>query len=93
MAKRKLNEDLVRFISEEKNEPKWMLELRLKALETFEKMPMPSWGPDLSELHLADLNYYFKPKKIKQKIMDDVKQFAEGMEQFDDMTVVVAKIL
>jgi len=67
-----LNEDLVRLISEEKGEPNWMLELRLKALETFEKMPMPSWGPDLSELKLDDLNYYLRPKKIKQKTWEDV---------------------
>jgi hypothetical protein len=37
-----LNETTVRTISQEQNEPQWMLELRLKSLEQFKKMPMPT---------------------------------------------------
>ena len=36
-----LSEDVVRQISAAKNEPSWMLNYRLKALQTFYKMPMP----------------------------------------------------
>ena len=43
-----LNEDIVRQISLMKNEPEWMLELRLKAYQKFVEMPLPSFGPDLS---------------------------------------------
>ena len=43
-----LNEEIVREISEEKNEPKWMLDYRLKALEIFNNSKNPVWGPDLS---------------------------------------------
>ena len=46
-----LNEEVVRAISKHKNEPKWMLEYRLKSIETFLKRPMPNWGADLSDLN------------------------------------------
>ena len=45
-----LTRDIVMQISKEKNEPGWMLELRLKALEVFEKSKNPNWGPDLLSL-------------------------------------------
>ena len=41
-----INESVVRFISDVKDEPQWMRERRLKALELFERKPMPTWGPD-----------------------------------------------
>ena len=47
-AKRGLNEDVVRDISSKKNEPQWMLDLRLKGLKLFHRKPMPTWGSDLS---------------------------------------------
>ena len=50
-----LNEEIVREISKQKNEPEWMLEIRLKALETYNKLEMPTWGPDLSELKMDKL--------------------------------------
>jgi hypothetical protein len=43
-----LNEQVVREISKIKGEPEWMLEYRLKSLKTFEKFPLPNYGPDLS---------------------------------------------
>ena len=45
-----LSRDVVIQISETKNEPGWMTDFRLNALEIFERMPMPTWGADLSEL-------------------------------------------
>ena len=47
-ARRGLNEDVVRDISAKKNEPEWMLDLRLKGLRLFGRKPMPAWGADLS---------------------------------------------
>lgn len=55
-----LNRAVVTRISEEKNEPAWMTELRLKALEIFEQKPMPTWGADLSHLDPYDIHYYVK---------------------------------
>ena len=46
-AKRGLSEDVVRNISALKNEPEWMLAIRLKGLRLFGKKPMPTWGSDL----------------------------------------------
>ena len=57
-----LNEQIVRSISEQKNEPGWMLEIRLKALDTYNKLELPTWGPDLSELKMDEIATYVKPK-------------------------------
>lgn len=67
-----LNKDIVIQISEQKNEPGWMTDFRLKALEIFESKPMPSWGADLSDLIQNDIHYYVKPIVSKQKDWDDV---------------------
>jgi len=47
-SQRGLSEAVVRDISAKKNEPQWMLDMRLKGLELFDKKPMPNWGSDLS---------------------------------------------
>jgi len=67
-----LNPTIVRQISEMKGEPDWMLNFRLKALEQFERMPMPLWGPDLSGLDLDDLYYYVKPTDAQENNWDEV---------------------
>lgn len=56
-----VNAEIVKQISEQKNEPGWMTDFRLRALEIFERMPLPDWGADLSELDTADIYYYLKP--------------------------------
>ncbi len=55
------DEDLVRHISKTKNEPEWMLEKRLKALELYNQTPLPNWGPSLSKLDLANMEYFVDP--------------------------------
>lgn len=67
-----LNKDIVIQISEQKNEPGWMTDFRLKSLEIFESKPMPSWGADLSDLMQNDIHYYVKPIVAKQKDWNDV---------------------
>ena len=54
-SKKGLSEQVVRQISLDKNEPEWMLQKRLKAFEIFNKKPVPTWGPDLSELNLDEI--------------------------------------
>ncbi len=61
-----LSDELVHFISLQKNEPHWMVQQRLKALSFYQKMAMPLWGADLSELHNVDISYYVQPV-IKQQ--------------------------
>jgi len=65
------DEALVRHISKTKNEPEWMLELRLQALKLWQETPMPNWGPDLSGLDLDGMTYYVDPS-VKET--DDWKE-------------------
>lgn len=67
-----LNEETVRTISKIKNEPEWMLQLRLDAYHSFEKQQNPNWGPDLSEINFDDYTYYIKPSDKQEKSWDEV---------------------
>jgi Fe-S cluster assembly protein SufB len=60
-ARKGLDREVVEQISWIKNEPEWMREFRLKALEYFLRRPMPTWGADLSELNFDEIVYYIKP--------------------------------
>ncbi len=73
-AKKGLNRSLVIAISEQKNEPGWMTDFRLRALEKFERMPLPSWGADLSQLDPDDIHYYVRPLEKQQNSWDDIPQ-------------------
>lgn len=66
-AKKGLYKGLIEHISKDKNEPKWMLELRLRALEIFNKKQMPSFGPDLSGIDFGKIIYYARPGEVKNK--------------------------
>ncbi|MDQ1670517.1 MAG: Fe-S cluster assembly protein SufB, partial [Actinomycetota bacterium] len=59
-ARRGLNEDVVRDISMKKNEPEWMLTMRLKGLRLFGKKPMPTWGSDLSGIDFDNIKYFVR---------------------------------
>ncbi len=61
-TERGLTREIVEQISNEKNDPQWMREFRLKALETYNRIDMPTWGPDLSELNMDDIVAYVRPK-------------------------------
>ncbi len=68
-----LSREVVEQISAMKHEPAFMLEFRLKALEHFLQRPMPTWGADLSQLHLDDIYYYVRPAEAtSSKSWDDV---------------------
>jgi Fe-S cluster assembly protein SufB len=60
-----LSEDIVREISRMKNEPEWMLKRRLKALDIFNKKPLPLQGMwanhELAELDFNDIHYFVRP--------------------------------
>ncbi len=73
-SKKGLNREIVIEISKQKNEPAWMLEFRLKALEVFENKPMPIWGADLSELNTEDIHFYVKPLQEIQRSWADVPE-------------------
>ncbi|HSJ88661.1 MAG TPA: Fe-S cluster assembly protein SufB [Anaerolineales bacterium] len=67
-----LSREVVENISRMKGEPQWMLEFRLKALEHFQKRPMPNWGPSLKDLNFDEIYFYVKPTEKSEKSWDDV---------------------
>ncbi|MBQ4152133.1 MAG: Fe-S cluster assembly protein SufB, partial [Schwartzia sp.] len=56
-----LTEEIVRDISARKNDPEWMTEFRLKALDVYNHTELPTWGPDLSELNMDNIVTYVRP--------------------------------
>ena len=69
-----LTEETIRSISAIKNEPEWMLDIRLKAYHAFVKMSTPEWGPDVSNIDYDDYTYYIRPDDKKSKDWEDVPE-------------------
>jgi Fe-S cluster assembly protein SufB len=84
-----LDREIVAQISDLKGEPKWMRDYRLKALEIFEKKPMPNWGADLSDIDFQDIYYYVKPTEKEAKSWDDVP--ADMKRTFDRLGIPEAE--
>jgi Fe-S cluster assembly protein SufB len=73
-AKPGLRREVVEDISGQKGEPDWMLDYRLKAYDHFLRRPMPTWGGDLSGLHLDEITYYIRPSAQVEASWDDVPE-------------------
>ena len=73
-APKGLNEDIIRFISEKKDEPKWMLDWRLEAFEKWKRMEKPNWAKvSFPDIDFQDIYYYAAPKaKKKLNSLDEV---------------------
>ena len=71
-SRKGLDKEIVRQISGMKGEPRWMLDIRLKAFDHYLKRPMPTWGPDLAGLDLDDVYYYVRPTDKQEKSWDEV---------------------
>ncbi len=73
-APKGLNEDTVRFISDKKGEPQWMLDWRLKAFRMWETMETPDWAKlEIPMIDYQDAYYYAEPKaKEKLGSLDEV---------------------
>ncbi|MFA5505754.1 MAG: Fe-S cluster assembly protein SufB [Vulcanimicrobiota bacterium] len=74
-SKKGLNRAIVEQISQQKSEPAWMLEYRLKALAHFKRRPMPKWGSDLSEIDFGNIHYYVRPSERAENNWDDVPTY------------------
>ncbi len=76
-ARRGLNEDVVRDISAKKNEPEWMLNLRLKGLRLFDKKPMPQWGSELGGIDFDTIKYFVRSTEKQanswEELPEDIK--------------------
>ena len=73
-AKRGLDETVVRDISTRKNEPQWMLDLRLKGLRLFDKKPMPTWGSDLTGIDFQNIKYFVKSTEKQATSWEDLPE-------------------
>ncbi len=87
--KKGLSEEIVREISKKKVEPEWVLDIRLKALEIYHKLDLPTWGPDLSELNMDEISTYVKPKTDKKESWEDVPE--EIKDTFDKLGIPKAE--
>jgi len=81
--------DIVKAISNFKNEPKWMLDIRIKAYNKFIKMPLPNFGPNLDFIDFDDYTYYRKSSKEVQNNWDDVP--IEIKETFEKLGIPEAE--
>ena len=69
-----LSKEIIEEISIQKKDPDWMKEIRLKALEVYESLEIPTWGPDLSELNMSDIATYVRPKSKLNSSWEDVPE-------------------
>lgn len=70
-----INEDVIRHISNMKNEPAFMLDWRLKAFAQWQKMTAPDWAKlKLEPIDYQAISYYSAPKKDPNapKSLDEV---------------------
>jgi Fe-S cluster assembly protein SufB len=76
-APKGLTREIVETISDFKEEPKWMRDFRLKALENFENRPTPKWGGDLDQIDFDDIHYFVRASDQNSRdwseVPDDIK--------------------
>ena len=78
-----LTPEIIEEISKQKQEETWMKEFRLKALEVYNSLKLPTWGPDLSELNMQEIATYVRPKTKMhhswEKVPEDIKKTFESL--------------
>ena len=90
-AKRGLNREVVTEISRFKNEPQWMLDFRLRALEIFLAKPMPNWGDTklLNDIDFNNIFYYIRPDEKQSTDWKDVPK--DIKDTFDKLGIPEAE--
>ena len=73
-ARRGLSEAVVSNISDLKDEPQWMRDLRLKSLRLFERKPLPSWGADLTDIDFYNIKYFVRSTEKQAQTWDDLPE-------------------
>jgi Fe-S cluster assembly protein SufB len=87
-ARKGIDKDIVRQISDMKNEPAWMRDFRLKSFEIFESKPMPRWGGAI-DIDFQDIFYYLKPADRQGKTWEEVPE--EIKKTFDRLGIPEAE--
>ncbi len=88
-TERGLSRKVVEEIAGIKEEPQWMRDLRLRALEIFESKSMPTWGPDLSAINLNDMYYYARASERAERDWSDVPDYIR--QTFDRLGIPEAE--
>lgn len=90
-AERGLTQEVVEGISGRKEEPDWMRQFRLRALEIFLKKPLPAWADlsILSQIQFDNIYYYLKPMQGQGKTWEEVP--TEIKETFDKLGIPEAE--
>ncbi|MCD7735629.1 MAG: Fe-S cluster assembly protein SufB [Lachnospiraceae bacterium] len=77
-VKEGLTPTIVETISQEKNDPEWMREFRLNALQIYNEMRVPDWGPSIDGLNIDEIVTYVRPNtQMKAKwsdVPEDIKK-------------------
>lgn len=77
-----LNEDIIKFISNKKQEPEFMREFRLKAFSIWQKMKEPKWAAlKYDKIDYQNIRYYSAPKKASKKIEDVDEELLKTFER------------
>ena len=86
-----LNENVIKLISQKKNEPNFLLQFRLKAYKKWKKMKCPEWAQlKFSEIDYQDIIYYSAPKlKKKLNSLDEVDP--ELLETFEKLGISLSE--
>jgi Fe-S cluster assembly protein SufB len=87
-ARKGIDAEIVRQISDMKGEPDWMRDFRLQSLEIFNSKPMPRWGGKI-DLDFQDIFYYLKPTDHQGRSWDDVPE--EIKKTFDRLGIPQAE--
>src|SRR6476661_1906949 len=88
-AKRGLSKEVVEQISDMKDEPSWMREFRLKALQNFELKPNPNWGGDLSPIDYQNIFYFVRATDKNVQSWEDVPPYIKNT--FDKLGIPQAE--
>jgi Fe-S cluster assembly protein SufB len=73
-APKGLSREVVESISEYKDEPQWMREFRLKALQHFLDRPTPTWGGNLAQIDWDDIHYFVRASEQNSRSWDEVPE-------------------
>ncbi|MDR1683116.1 MAG: Fe-S cluster assembly protein SufB [Candidatus Symbiothrix sp.] len=83
-----LTENVVRIISEKKNEPEWMLDFRIKAFRYWQSLKMPTWAHlNIPPIDYQDIIYYAAPKQQKEGLKNLEEVDPELLKTFDKLGV------
>jgi Fe-S cluster assembly protein SufB len=88
-SERGLDRDKVAAISDRKNEPAWMRDLRLRAYEAYRRRPMPNWGADLSGIDFDNIYYYVEASEKQANSWDELPP--EILETYEKLGIPQAE--